>query len=90
MVGDVDLATLPRLASALDSLGGEVTIDLRSVDFIDPVCLGALVAANLRAGRRGGSFTVVATGAVEAMLEESGLTRILTVVGDLPPAGQAS
>lgn len=84
VIGDVDLASLPRLASALGDLGdsrpnGDVTLDLRGVDYIDPVCLGALVAADLRVRRAGGVMTVLARGAVRALLDETRLSEIITV-----------
>jgi anti-sigma B factor antagonist len=84
VVGDVDLATLPQLQTALERLDGpEVAIDLRSVDWIDPICLGVLLAAALRARRRDGTLTVVAVDAVAELLAEIGLDRLITVVGEL-------
>lgn len=78
VVGDVDIATLPQLKAGLDRLdGAETAIDLRSVDWFDPVCLGALVAANLKAQRRDARLTILASGAVEDLLAESGLDGVL-------------
>jgi anti-anti-sigma factor len=80
VVGDVDLASLPRLASALERTETPVrTIDLRSVDWFDPLCTGVLVAAALRTRRQGGSLLVVATGAVAEMLAETRLDSVLSV-----------
>lgn len=84
VIGDVDLASLPSLATALGDLGGldprgRVTLDLRGVDYIDPVCLGALVAAELRVRRAGGVMSVRATDAVRALLVETRLSEIMDV-----------
>ncbi len=85
VIGDVDLATLPRLCSALDGLDTtRCVVDLRSVDWIDPVCLGALIAMSLRTSRSGGELTVVASGSVRDLLAESGLDRVLQVSADIP------
>jgi anti-anti-sigma factor len=86
VVGDLDLASLPRLATALGDLGGSrpdgaVTLDLEGVDYMDPVCLGALVAADLRVRRAGGVMTVRAGEPILALLAETRLNRILTVEG---------
>jgi anti-anti-sigma factor len=80
VVGDVDLASLPRLASALEREPAAVlTIDLRSVDWFDPLCTGVLVAADARARRQGGSLKVRATGTVSDMLAETRLDSVLDV-----------
>jgi len=84
VVGDVDLAGLPRLHAALESRAERVVVDLRAVDWFDPVCLGVLLAANLRATRRGGSLTVVATAAVAEMLADTGVDQVLAVTAAPP------
>lgn len=85
VVGDVDLATLPRLWTALERAEGPaVAVDLTSVSWFDPVCLGALVAAAMKVRRRSGRFTVLATGATAALLSESGLDGVFEVSADLP------
>lgn len=84
VVGEVDLATMPTLRQELERVGAdEVALDLRGVDHLDPVALGVLVAASLRAKRRGGRFAVVcAEGRPRELLAESELDTILTVVSD--------
>lgn len=85
VVGDVDLSNLPQLTAALDGLEDPAgVVDLRSVEYFDPVCLGALVSADLRARRRGGTVAVLATGAVRELLAESRLDRALTVITESP------
>lgn len=84
VLGDVDLASLPRLATALGELGAtppseRTIIDLGGVDYLDPVCLGVLLAADLRVRRAGGVLTVLASGAVRSLLADSRLTEILEV-----------
>ena len=80
VIGDVDLATLPRMAAALDGATAEaVEVDLRSVDWFDPLCLGVLIAADLRVRRRGGALVVRADGQVADMLAESRVDTVLTV-----------
>lgn len=80
VVGDVDLASLPTLQSAVASLEGSgAVIDLSSVDFFDPVCLGVLLAADLRARRRGASVEVVADGNVARLMADTRLDEILAV-----------
>lgn len=84
VVGDVDLTSLPRLAAALSDLGAsgssaEVTLDLSGVDYVDPVCLGVLLLADLRVRRAGGRMTVLVTPAVRAMLAETRVSEILAI-----------
>lgn len=100
VIGDVDLASLPRLAATLEDLGtGEPAatapgpgrpesdaartavriVDLRSVDWFDPMCLGVLLSADLRARRQGASLVVRATGAVAGLLEETRLDSVLEI-----------
>lgn len=81
VLGDLDLASLPRLSEGLNGLAesAEVTLDLGGVDYLDPLCLGALLAAELRIRRAGGSFAILAGGEVHALLCETRLDRILDV-----------
>jgi anti-anti-sigma factor len=86
VVGDVDLATLPRLWAAIEPLSGAmVAVDLRSVTWFDPVCSGALVAGAQRASRRSGRFVVLAGDAVANLLADTRLDQVLEVVDELPP-----
>ncbi|MEZ5237745.1 MAG: STAS domain-containing protein [Microthrixaceae bacterium] len=80
VVGDVDLASLPRFAEALSATRGPTTIDLTGVDFFDPVCLGVLVAADLRSRREGTALGVIVGAAVGSLLAEARLEGILKVV----------
>jgi anti-sigma B factor antagonist len=92
VLGEVDLASMPTLRQAVDrALGvgaighpGPVAVDLADVDLLDPVCVGVLVAARLRADRAGSPFTVVCPeGRVRDLLAESGVDRIVRVVPSL-------
>jgi anti-anti-sigma regulatory factor len=85
VVGDVDLSSLTRLLPPVGRLDGpRVAIDLTSVDFLDPVCLGVLVAAGLRARRRSARLVVVAAGDTAALLTESRIDQVVDVVASLP------
>jgi anti-anti-sigma factor len=85
VVGDVDMSTLPALSSAVARLdGASRAINLSSVHYFDPVCLGVLVAANLRAIDQGAQLLVVAAERTRKLLERSGLAGVLEVVDALP------
>ena len=87
VVGDIDLATFPRLCASLDLLtGADPVVDLSAVTWFDPVCVGAVVAADQRARRRGGHLVVVSGPPVAKMLTETRLDQVLDVVEQLPPA----
>ena len=85
VVGDLDLATLPALRTALDQLDGErVGLDLSDVAYLDTVVLGVVLGARVRARRRGGEFVVVCPpGAARDLLAEAGVDRVLTVLDSL-------
>jgi|GEM_PF-1718944 anti-anti-sigma factor len=82
IVGDLDLATLPMVKSALDALDAPlVGMDLSSAAFLDAAVLGLLISARLRAERRGATFAVVCPpGPPRDLLTESRVDLILTVV----------
>jgi anti-anti-sigma factor len=82
VVGEVDLATVPTLRQELDQLDGDrVALDLGSVDYLDPLALGLILAGSLRARRRGARFTVVCPpGAARDLLAESCVDTIVPVV----------
>lgn len=84
LVGDVDLASLPRLRQDLDRIEGPRTaVDLSGVDHMDPVALGALLLGSLRASRRQGRFVVVSpAGPARELLAETGLDRLLEVLDE--------
>ena len=57
--GELDLAGVPRLLSALACLDGDVELDCSGVDFIDAAGLGAFVRAHQRCEERGAQLVVV-------------------------------
>jgi len=61
--GDLDLATSPQLAAALEILlrdgGSSVSVDMAAVSFIDSVALSVLVDASNRLAATGGRIRVV-------------------------------
>lgn len=90
VVGDLDLATLPRFRSAVEGLAGpSVGVDLTSAAYLDTVVLGVLLGARVRTRRTGGRFAVVCPpGAVHDLLVEAGVAELLAVVPsvDMLPA----
>lgn len=85
VIGDVDMSALPPLWSSVEDLSGpHRALDLSSVDYFDPVCLGILIAARFRADQSSATFVVVAGLPVRELLERSGLDQFLGVVGSLP------
>lgn len=57
--GDLDLAGVPHLLSALACLDGDVELDCSGVDFIDAAGLGAFVRAHQQCAARGAQLVVV-------------------------------
>lgn len=75
---------MPALRQELERVPSEeVALDLRGVDHVDPVALGVVLAASVRAKRRGGRFAVVcADGRPRDLLAESGIDTIVEVYAD--------
>jgi anti-anti-sigma factor len=76
-VGELDLATAPRLQSELDRAVGagaaRVVVDLSQVGFLDSTGLRMFLALSERAGAEGWVLTLTApSDAVRAMLEITG------------------
>jgi anti-sigma B factor antagonist len=82
--GEVDLATLPRLADALTrTVGGPntVVVDLDGVLVLDDAGLGLLLGAAGRARQAGGELSVVCSSpALREHLALTGFDRAVTVV----------
>jgi anti-sigma B factor antagonist len=57
--GELDMAGVPRLVSALADLDGDVYLDCSGVDFIDAAGLGAFVRAHRQCAARGTQLVVV-------------------------------
>ena len=57
--GELDLAGVPRLLSALACLDGDVKLDCSGVDFIDAAGLAAFVRAHQQCSARGSELVVV-------------------------------
>jgi anti-anti-sigma factor len=57
--GELDLAGVPQLLSALADLDGDVTLDCSGLDFIDAAGLGAFVRAHRQCAARGTQLVVV-------------------------------
>ncbi|PWJ53114.1 anti-sigma B factor antagonist/stage II sporulation protein AA (anti-sigma F factor antagonist) [Quadrisphaera granulorum] len=86
LVGDLDLASVPRLRSATDlalpadGTGGasDVVVDLASVEFIDSAGLGALLNTLRRTTKLGGRLALV--GASEQAIRLFTMTGVNRVV----------
>jgi anti-anti-sigma factor len=86
-VGELDLATTPRLTQYLTTLArthkGLVVIDLRQLTFLDSTGVTALVAADSYARRDGWNFAVVnGPPQVQRVLEICGLTEVLPLADE--------
>jgi anti-sigma B factor antagonist len=91
VVGELELATAPRLHQRVVGLVGEgcdhIVLDLTNVDFVDSVGLGVVVAALKRARGRGGEVVVVgAVPRVRSLFEVTRLDEIVAMFDDLPAA----
>lgn len=85
VVGDLDLATLPALRTALDQLDGQcVGLDLSDVAYLDTVVLGVVLGARVKARRKGGEFVLVCPpGGARDLLAEAGVDTVVTVLASL-------
>jgi anti-sigma B factor antagonist len=85
--GEIDIATAPQLAAALDeAVGGDrdVTVDLSDTTFFGVSGVNVLVAAHIDADRRGRTLRVThADDVTSRLLELNGLRTLLVT----PPAG---
>lgn len=83
--GELDVLTVPKLASALDQAvrheTGQVVVDLRDVEFIDSAGLHVLLNAQRRLTRNGRRLAVVCeSGQVRRVIELARLTETFHVV----------
>ena len=89
--GEIDLSSAPdaerRIAEAEAGEPARIVIDLREVTFMDSSGLRVLLTAHRRADERGGGFALVrGPGAIERLLEVTGLSGRLEIL-DEPPSG---
>lgn len=84
LAGEIDLATLPRLADALTRLvtvNGPVAVDLDGVFVLDDAALGLVLGTAGRARRQGHDLVVVCTNAVlRERLADTGFDRAVRVL----------
>jgi anti-sigma B factor antagonist len=86
-VGELDIATTPRLNKYLSTLAqthhGLIVVDLRQLTFLDSTGVAALVAADSY-GRRDGSSLAIVKGPpqVQRVLEICGLTEVLPLADE--------
>lgn len=87
VTGQLDIATAPmldqRLVEAQVDDAQRILIDLDGIEFVDALGLGVLLAAYRRAQLTGGEVAVVCgTPRIRTVLDQAGLTRILTIAAD--------
>lgn len=77
VLGEVDLATAPRLESLFGEHvkdGARIVVDLQGVSFMDSTGLRVLIAAHRQLDERAGQFAVVpGSGAVARLLDLTGV-----------------
>lgn len=84
---DIDLANANLLADALFSLidtRRDIVIDFRGLRYIDSVGLHILLRAGQRGQRLGCNITVVAVRPIFQLMEQIGLSRLMSIVTELP------
>lgn len=75
--GDIDLASAPRVASALAQLppgARRVVVDLSHVDLLDATGIGLLVGLRSRLAQTGGRLVLSCPAHLRHQLERSGVT----------------
>ena len=91
VVGDLDLAGLPRFRSAGGPLVNEseprIVVDMTAIDLLDSSGLGALLGFRRRVHRNGGEVRLVAPdNNVSALLRSVGFDRVFPLVHTLEEA----
>jgi anti-sigma B factor antagonist len=85
VAGELDIFTIPRLATTLDDIvrrrHGDVVMDLTQTEFIDSLGLHALLTVQRRLAERARRLTVICDGAVRHSIELARLTEALGLVG---------
>jgi anti-anti-sigma factor len=87
VVGEIDIASAPRLGEALEILGGPITVDCSRLEFIDAVGLGVLVKASQD---HDGVILRNASPFLRKLVQITGLQSSLRVVGADAMARQES
>ena len=85
VTGEIDLATVPDLEKAIDSVfsanSHPLVIDLRDSSFMDSTGLKALVMANRRFDENGRGFAIaVSAGPVSRLIDLSGVESSMRIV----------
>ena len=94
VLGEVDLATAPRLRDCLTALAGDgheqVILDLNQTEFLDSTGLGAIVTGLKRIRARGGDLRIVCTSdRVCKAFEITSLNRVLPLYRSVDDAATA-
>lgn len=84
VTGEIDYSNVDALEDALSegqTGDGAVRVDLRRLEFIDSMGLGAILQASLRADEAGTRFEIVPSLFMERMIRAAGLESRLATVG---------
>lgn len=87
--GDLDLATAPKVASALAQLPAgarRVVVDLSGVDLVDPTGMGVLAGLRSRLHRSGGCLVLSCPSPIRDELDRLGLGRSFDVAESVDAA----
>jgi anti-anti-sigma factor len=80
LVGELDLAAVPTLQSALAGVDGDVELDCSEIEFIDAAGLGAILRAQETCTAGGGKLVLVDPGpAVDRLLQLVELDTVLSI-----------
>lgn len=95
VAGELDLATAPELAAAIDaSLDGaalELWVDLTSTSFMDSSGLNILIAARARAWELGRRLAIICpAGPVRRVFDIANVSDLLPIYDDCAAANRAS
>jgi anti-anti-sigma factor len=85
VIGEIDLASIAEFRRRLRVVateGTQLVVDLRRVDLIDSLGLGALVGARRRVGTDGQVVVVANPGPVANLIQRCGLSELLAMSVD--------
>jgi anti-sigma B factor antagonist len=83
VAGEIDLLTAPSLRRCLDSIAGDVVVDLTEVPFVDSQAIGLLVAEHKRRVAAGEHLVVSGSSAMALRsFKITGVDQLLDLHGD--------
>ena len=83
VAGEIDMATAPSLQECLDSVTGDVVVDLAGVPFIDSTGITVLIRDHKRRHAAGAMLTIRGSSPMALRaFEVTGVDRLLDLDGD--------